>query len=185
MPRRSSKSLSLRFKTPRVKVFGVPVETIGDYTYNSSFDDNVAAGGTNWNSYWARSNTIPHHSVWVGSLLSLPGGVSASILVFANSGAPYSTLIFGNSGSSPGAGRNTNDAPAYFSPDVQLSKSFRLTEHLGATPPSTLTLFGYFQNVANRSNPSTINGNSLSLFFGQVSGYYPGRRIELGLRLHF
>jgi hypothetical protein len=181
----SSRTLSARFKTPRVKFFGLPVETIGEYAYNSSFDDNVSINGTNWKSYWARTNSIPRHSTWVGSLFSLPGGFSASLLVFANSGAPYSTTILSSFGSNPGATRNTNDAPAYFSPDLQLSKIIYLPERLGAMPRKTLTLFGYFQNVANRSNPVTINGNPFSFLYGQISGYYPGRRIELGLRLHF
>ena len=181
----TSRSLSARLKTPRMKFFGLPVETTAEYTFNSSFDDNVTINGTNWKSYWARANSIPKHSTWIGSLVSLPWDFSASLLVFANSGAPYSTLTLASFGSSPGAVRNTNDAPAYFSPDVQISKSFRLPERLGVMPRRTLTMFGYFQNVANRSNPATINGNPFSFFLGQVSGYYPRRRIELGLRFHF
>ena len=102
----------------------------------------------------------------------------------ANSGAPYSITTTNNLNFAPGTHRNSADGPNYGNLDAEVSRTFRLPEKLRTGSHTTMTLFGYSQNILNHDS-DVIIGSLLSPVSGLKIAAYPRRMIELGLRFRY
>jgi hypothetical protein len=176
-----SKNLSLRARTPELRVWKIGMQANGDYALNwSEDDDGIPVDNYDRRAEWGRMAQTPRHNFWAGATFRAPWRVSLAALGSAHSGYPYTTTVFGDTNRdgvvnerAPGVRKNENDGPNYFNLDLRLSKSISLLSSVEAT------LFAYGQNVFNSRN-YTIPGGS-SLFWINPSA----RRLELGARLRF
>ncbi|MBS1833397.1 MAG: hypothetical protein JST65_11810 [Acidobacteria bacterium] len=76
-------------------------------------------------------------------------------------------------------GRNTVQAPGYFSTDLGVHKRFALTERF------KLEFRGEFFNLFNRTNLLAPDSNRSSASFGLISGTFPPRQAQFALKLLF
>jgi hypothetical protein len=83
------------------------------------------------------------------------------------------TRPFGN------AGRNSVRAPSFYQMDIGLHKDFRFTERVA------LSFRGEAFNLLNKTNFNAPNANRSSNAFGTITGTYPARQLQFGLRLGF
>ena len=79
-------------------------------------------------------------------------------------------------------GRNTFTGPGYANVDLALTRSFRLPVGSGVT---NLQLRAEAFNVFNRVNLGQPDGNLASPTFGRSTQAYPGRGVQLGMRMEF
>jgi hypothetical protein len=86
---------------------------------------------------------------------------------------PKTVASFGNSGATPVVG------PGLAQTDATLSKFFPVTERV------RVKFQADFFNVLNRTNFSGLNLNASNTNFGTVSGAYPPRQMQLGLKALF
>jgi hypothetical protein len=102
-----------------------------------------------------------------------PGTSSAVTARGAFSPTPKTVARFGNSGS------GTIVGPGLAQTDATLSKFFPVTERV------RVKFQADFFNILNRTNFSGLNLNASNTTFGTVSGAYPPRQMQLGLKVLF
>jgi hypothetical protein len=77
------------------------------------------------------------------------------------------------------AGRNTIEGPGFSNLDFSASKNFRITERF------KMQYRAEFFNILNHANFGPPDGNISNVTAGVISTAYPGRSIQMGLRLDF
>jgi hypothetical protein len=180
-----SKNLSLRGRTPELRVWKIGMQFNGDYTLNwTEDDDGIPVDNYDRRAEWGRTSLTPRHNFWSGAMFRVPWRISLAALAHAHDGYPWTTTQSadlnrdGNFNDRPaGVRKNSNDGPNYFNLDLKLSKSISL-------PRVEATLFAYGQNVFNSRN-YTVFGSSTSIGGGLFLGNASTRRMELGVRLQF
>ena len=113
-----------------------------------------------------RVSSVP---VYINSHAGLNGYVTKGSFV----ATPKTAARFGNSGTAPVIG------PGLAQTDATLSKFFPVTERV------RIKFQADFFNVLNRTNFSGINLNASNTNFGTISGAYPPRQMQLGLKALF
>jgi hypothetical protein len=78
------------------------------------------------------------------------------------------------------AGRNIARSHPFYQLDMGLHKDFRLMRE-----QNRLEFRAEFFNLFNRTNFQNANSNRSSSSFGTISGTYPARQIQFGLKLYF
>ena len=110
-----------------------------NYTLSKSFNDTNGATSTPASTYdltgeWGRSSDNRRHTVFAGTSVQLPWGVSSNLRIRANTGRPY-TITTGNDDNDDtftndrpaGVARNTETGPGFFNMDLGFRKTFNLT----------------------------------------------------------
>jgi len=77
-------------------------------------------------------------------------------------------------------GRNTGRSHAFYQLDLGLHKNFRLFRE-----ENRLEFRSEFFNLFNQTNFQPASGSRTSSAFGTISGTYPARQIQFGLKLYF
>lgn len=180
-----STNLSLRARTPEIRLWRVGVQLNGDYTLGwSEDDDGIPVDNYDRRAEWGRTSQTPRHNFWSGAIVRVPWRISLAALGYAHNGYPYSTTTSGDSNRDgnfnerpAGERKNDNDGPNSFNLDLKLSKAISL-------PRAEATLFAYGQNVFNSRN-YTIFSTSTNIGGGPFLSNPSTRRMELGVRLRF
>ncbi len=116
-----------------------------------------------------RADRNPAVPVYINNHAGLNGYVTKGAFV----AVPKSLARFGNSGATSVVG------PGLAQTDATLSKFFPVTERV------RVKFQADFFNVLNRTNFSGVNLNASNTNFGTVSGAYPPRQMQLGLKALF
>lgn len=178
-----AKNMSLRVRTPELRVWKLGMRFNGDYTLGWSEDDaGIPVDQYDRRGEWGRSSYYPRHSFWMGAITRAPWRISLAALVRAHSGFPYTTFDStdanrdGSFSDRPaGVRKNGNDGLNHFNLDLKLSKTVTL-------PGVEATLFAYGQNVLNSRNYTAV---VYPTAFGPFLTNPSIRRMELGVRLRF
>jgi hypothetical protein len=101
---------------------------------------------------------------YFGPAIGSPG----SIFTLPSASAPFGNL-----------GRNAFRAPGLWDWDLGASKNFTLTER------ARLQFRGEFFNVLNHTNLGIPNQQANSTSFGAITGTFPARQVQFGLKLSF
>lgn len=145
--------------------------TLGGNTATNPFNLEVDAGSC---------DTDIRHTLVVRGSASLPLGFEVSSILSARGPPPYSATT-----SAPlprftrFEPRNGRRGDGFFSWDVRIGRSTRITKHVSAR------LFLEAFNVLNHSNFSAFVANASSAQFGQPSEALAPRRLQVGLRVDF
>jgi opacity protein-like surface antigen len=114
---------------------------------------------------------------------------AASVTTDGRSTSDYLTGLFKRSdfpvpglGQNGTLGRNTFRGPGYANVDLALTRSVRL--QAGSTG-TTLQFRAEAFNLGNRVNLGQPDGNLASPTFGRSTSAYPGRGVQLGMRMEF
>jgi outer membrane receptor for ferrienterochelin and colicin len=116
--------------------------------------------------------------------LKLPGDFQANIVAFYNSPRPY-TYFPTRDGYTPLDTSqvfvpNNERMSGFFSVNLKLSKSFRLSE----TNPVSLTLYADIRNLLNRENVKWMDSmGRIGGELGDPSAYFDPRRVRVGLQV--
>jgi hypothetical protein len=181
-----SENLSLRARTPELRVWKIGMQFNGDYSWNwSKDDDGIPVDSYDRRAEWGRTNLTPRHNFWSGAMFRAPWRISLAALAYAHSGYPYTITVPGDANRDdlfnergPGVPKNDNDGPNYFNLDLRLSKTLSL-------PLVEATLFAYGRNVFNSRNYMIYGGPSTSIGGGLFLSNPSARRMELGIRMRF
>jgi hypothetical protein len=81
-------------------------------------------------------------------------------------------------------GRDIYRNPSYFDTDLSLSKQGKIPWFIGDRG-ATLQFRAEFYNVFNHTNLGSVDQDMADPLFGRVTSAFPGRNIQLGLRMLF
>jgi hypothetical protein len=184
-------ALEVSFKGRIKKVFnGLAQYTLSRTENNTSGVNFFPASSLDPLAEWGPADFDQRHRVNVLGTFQL-GIAKLGLALNAASGKPYSltTGVDANhdgllNDRPAGIGRNTERAPGSVSADLSLSRDVFLSRAKGEKGPTgTLALNVY--NVLNTFNPSTVEGDESSPFFGQAIAALPSRRLQLAARVTF
>ena len=104
----------------------------------------------------------------IGAYFGPPIGVSGSVFTLPTADSP-----FGN------VGRNAFRGPGFTQWDLGVSKNFAFTERV------RLQFRSEFFNVLNHTNLGIPNQQANSTAFGSITGTFPARQVQFGMKLMF
>ena len=172
-------------------------DDVTDYTID--YEANIQ---TDSKAEHAASSFDQRHKFVAYALWSAPGKIQVSPIFRANSGRPFNLLVgydlnqdrHDTTDRPAFAGRNTGIGPNFWTFDLSVSRDFRLTEasriEVMAQGFDLLNHLNYSSvnnTVGNMPGPFNVHG-SANLSPSEPLGFtsaFPGRRIQLGVRIKF
>jgi hypothetical protein len=153
LPIRSSHSL--------LNTVGGGWQLAGTFFYHSGFPFRIVDGAQN---SALSSNNLTANGAFLASVLYQPAaGMSTTFGANCANVACFSTSSFATPTDFNGSARNAFRGPGYFNTDLNIKKSFAMTERF------KLTLGANFFNVLNHPNFQNPVNNNLNSAFGQIT----------------